>query len=152
MALTPIATAFLAAALALAANRFLDRQRAIREHSVTVVAEFRADVRSAAELAAEYWGGNATNKLLLESKLKMLDQEIGSSARLVNDKNWERSDDFSAALERFQRHLTGADFEAAHVPVNQAHVRDVVGSAAILRRTATLLAEDRLKNRLAPRR
>ncbi|WP_298127843.1 hypothetical protein [Brevundimonas sp.] len=142
--LLPVAIAFLAAFLALLANRHIDKGKARRDQVSALSDAFRADVREAATIAAEYWSGSCSAKLVSEARIKMLEQEIRATAVLIDDKSSYKSNEFQSAVTSFLAVLTGADFEAKAVQMNLAHVRDIVGRAVVLRKATSELRRDHL--------
>lgn len=133
--ITPLAVAFVAAALALLANRSLDRGRAKRDFITKIGESLRDDVRQAVEAAADYWGPTPSGKSILEARIKMLEQEIRSAAViLAEDKNCKEGSEFTSSLNSFLSVLTGADFESAKVTANQVQIRDVTGRGVALRK------------------
>lgn len=147
----PVLTAILAAFLALVANGYLDKRKASRDLLGQVADGLREDVKRAIEIASAYWSDPTKDKLLNESKLKMLEQEIRSASVLLDDgKAVGHSIEFQSAVTSFLSVLTGADFEAKSVTPNQAHVRDVVGRGVALRKITAQLRRNQV-DRKSPR-
>lgn len=144
-ALTPVLTAFLAAFLALLANRALDHLRAKREHAGELLEALRDDARAAVELAADYWSEKPSNKSVLEARIKMLEREIRAGISLICEGRAEaEAQSCRTAATEFLIVLTGADFEAAKVAPNAAHLRDVAGRGVALRKAAAIFRNAQL--------
>lgn len=143
--ITPVATACLAAFLALLANRHLERLKAGRDATKGVADGLRADVRAAVEVAAAYWSDPTKDKHLNEARLKMLEQEIRATALVVDKRTSDKSAEFQSAVTSFIGVLTGADFEAADVVPNKGHIRDIVGRGVALRKLTAELSRDQVE-------
>lgn len=135
--LVPLVTAGLAAILALAANKYLDRKKASRDLSNTIAESLRDDIREAVEVASLYWSYPDRDKLINESKIKLLEHEIRSASLLIDADRSVKSAEFTSAVNAFLQLLTGADFEARAVEPNQPHVREIVGRGVMLRKVVS---------------
>ncbi|RYF90754.1 MAG: hypothetical protein EON95_16325 [Caulobacteraceae bacterium] len=132
-----VSVAVLAAFLALLANRFLDRDRASREYRTKISDQLRDDTRRAIEAAAEYWSkAPETNKSVLESRIRMYEQDI-RAAKKVLDENCSSADkdELQESMDAFLSALMGADFEGAKVKPNSHHVVMVASLGATFRKT-----------------
>lgn len=142
---TPLATAVVAAWLALIANRLLDKRRAHRDYITRLSDALREDVRLAVEAAAEYWSPSPKNKAVIEARMKMLESEVRAGALLIDEGDGsELAVEFRDAVTDFLIVVTGADFEAVKVRANSAHIRELTGKGVALRKLTARLRRQQI--------